>query len=95
MEKNKLEIDGDVYDRDVVEAFCRQPGRDMNAKFFDVKPETQSWYWDLVVSHLRTFKQGHDCGYEAAMEDIPDCDNCERINPEDGPPESHYSQQDR
>lgn len=97
----KIEIDGVAYDMRVIKAFCNQPGREFGPEFFAIKPELGRWYWDLIVSHLETFVQGwhagYEHGYEVASSEAPDCDECDvhAKAAERGPPESHYSQQDR
>jgi len=78
-------IDGVEYNQELVDAFLKAQGKT------DKLDLPQRWFGQ----HLATFKQGYDYGYEVASAECPDCDNCDRINLEDGPPESHYSQQDR
>ena len=95
----KIIIDEIEYPFEVVKAFCATEGHDFGLEYLqnEVPDKDLLWHQVLMRSHLETFHTGWQAGYESAMEDIPDCDNCDVHGKaaEAGPPESHYSQQDR
>lgn len=80
-----MEIEGITYSEQMVQAFLKVKGKK------DVLDLPRRW----LEQHLISFKEGYDLGCKNTEADAPDCDVCERINPEDGPPANHPSQVDR
>lgn len=55
-----------------------------------------TWY-SGEIGRLESFMHGYNYGCEVTSDEAPDCDECDvhEKAAERGPPESHYSQQDR
>ena len=71
-------IDQVEYSKEMVERFLNVKGKK------DVLDLPRHW----LEQHMVTFYEG----YDLANDDAPDCDVCEKIDPEDGPPANHQSQ---
>ena len=91
--EDKEIINGTEFPGYIVDAFI---------KAFKLPPEVfgaekHNWHYEVIASHLISFHAGWNAGHEIAMEEAPNCDDCDIYDKvaEAGPPESHYSNWDR
>lgn len=87
MSENVIQIEGEDYPEHIVKAYLESRGIKTLLKHI-------VWY-SGSIGRLESFMHGYNYGCEVTSAEAPDCDSCERTDPEAGPPASHYSQQDR
>ena len=89
-----MKIDGVEFPNEVVAAFCEVFDEPLS---FFLDEKIPRWYRILMVGHLESFHCGWKAGFEAASAECPNCEECDVHSKaaERGPPESHYSHQDR
>jgi len=90
MEEEKvIQIGEEDYPRHIVEAYVKA----LNIR----TPPDDIVIWPYRGGGIVAFAHGYTYGCDVTTEEMPDCDECNvhEKAAEAGPPESHYSQQDR
>ncbi len=95
----KVTIDEVEYPIEVVKVFCATSDNEFSIKSLREPPQHEdlAWHHGTMRSHLATFYEGWKLGHESAMEEAPDCDDCDIYEKvaEAGPPAGDHSNRDR
>lgn len=94
MDEKVIQIEGEDYPKHIVDAYLKSQNM---SPLTEWETQIPAMVQRIIAGQLISFTHGFTYGYETASSEAPDCDECDVHGKaaERGPPESHYSQQER